>query len=163
MSERKQRIEDWLASSRRFLLSCVRRVPESDWSRVVHTDQSNWTARDLLAHIAGAEPSMLAIIGRMQAESRYVPRADFDLDYWNRRQVEKRAAKTPEDLLSEMETNRAVTLRLLAELSDDTLDLLVQHPAYGEMTVEDIFRVIGFHERLHGAELPAPPPTPPAA
>jgi uncharacterized protein (TIGR03083 family) len=153
MSERKQKIQGWLESSRRFLLSVVQAVRDQDWSRVAHSDSSGWTARDVLAHVVGAEPSMAVIIGRTQAEGSYAPRPDFDLAFWNRRQVEKRAEKSPADLLAEAETNRAATLQLLADLPEAALDLPVKHPAYGNMIVEDVFRIIGFHERLHADEI----------
>jgi uncharacterized protein (TIGR03083 family) len=155
MSERKQKIEEWLASSRQFLSQTVEAVSNEDWSRVAHTDAVGWTAREVLAHVTGAEPSLVAIIARAQAEGRYVPRPNFNLDYWNRRQVEKRAEKSPRDLLAEMESNRAATLKLLAELPEAALDLPVRHPSYGDMTVEDVFRIIGFHERLHADEIRA--------
>jgi hypothetical protein len=153
MSVRKQKIEEWLASSRQFLLSGVQAVRDEDWSRVAHRDSAGWTARDVLAHVTGAEPSLVAIITRAQTEGRYVPRPDFDLDYWNRRQVEKRAEKSPRDLLAEMESNRTATLKLLADLPEAALDVPVRHPSYGDMTVEDVFRIIGFHERLHADEI----------
>ncbi len=155
MSERKQSIQAWLASSRQFLLSVVQAVSDEDWSRVAHHDQTGWMARDVLAHVAGAEPSLTGLVTRAQAEGRFVPRPDFDLDFWNRRQVERRAGKSPRDLMAEMESNRAATLKLLADLPETALDLPVQHPSYGEMTVEDVFRIIGFHERLHADEIRA--------
>ena len=64
-----------------------------------------------------------------------------------------RAEKSPADLLAEAETNRAATLQLLADLPEAALDLPVKHPAYGDMIVEDVFRIIGFHERLHAEEI----------
>ena len=153
MSERKRKIETWLASSRRFLSQTVEAVRDEDWSRVAHSDSAGWTVRDVLAHVAGAEPSLLAIITRAQAEGSFVPRPDFDLNFFNRRQVEKRREKSPRDLLAEMESDRAATLKLLMEISEAALDLPVRHPTYGDMTVEDVFRIIGFHERLHADEI----------
>ena len=155
MSERKHKIQGWLESSRQFLLSMVQTVPDEDWSRVAHLDSAGWTARDVLAHIVGAESSMTAIIARTQDEGSYAPRPDFDLAFWNRRQVEKRAKKSLADLLAELESNRAATLKLLADLPEAALDLPVRHPAYGDMIVEDVFRIIGFHERLHADEIRA--------
>lgn len=155
MSERKQKIVEWLASSRRFLLEAIQAAQAEDWSRVAYADSVGWTARDVLAHVTGAEPSMIAIITRTQAEGSYAPRPDFDLNFWNRRQVEKRADKSPSDLLDEMESGRLATLKLLADLPDAALDLPVRHPSYGDMTVEDVFRIIGFHERLHADEIRA--------
>jgi len=155
MSERKQKIEEWLASSRQFLIGIVKAVRDENWARVAHSDSVGWTARDVLAHVTGAEPSLGAIINRAQAEGRYIPRPDFDLDFFNRRQVEKRAEKPPADLLAEIDGNRSATLKLLAGLPESALDLPVRHPTYGDMTVEDIFRIIGFHERLHADEIRA--------
>ncbi len=153
MSERKRHIEEWLASSRRFLLSVIQEVGDEDWQRVAHDDPARWTARDVLAHVVGAEPSLAGIVTRAQAEGHYVSRPDFDLDLWNRRQVEKRAEKSLADLVAELDQNRAATLSLLAGLPEPALDFPVQHPSYGEMTVEDVFRIIGFHERLHADEI----------
>ena len=155
MLERKRSIEEWLVSSRQFLLSVVQAVRDEDWSRIAHSDSVGWTARDVLAHVVGAEPSMAAIINRAQAEGSYAPRPDFDLNYWNRRQVEKRREKSPADLLAELESNRAATLKLLTDVPEAALDLSVRHPAYGDMTVENVFRIIGFHERLHADEIRA--------
>jgi uncharacterized damage-inducible protein DinB len=154
MSERKQRIEEWLASSRGFLLGVVEGVHDEDWLRVAHMDSAGWTMRDVLAHIVGAEPSLAGVITRAQADGHYIPRPDFDLSFWNR-QVEKRAGKSPADLRAEMGSNRAATLKLLADLPESALDLPARHPAYGDMTVEDVFRLIGFHERLHTDEIRA--------
>ena len=153
MPERKRWIEEWLGSSRRFLLSVIEAVRDEDWQHVAHDDEARWTARDVLAHVVGAEPSLLGLVTRAQAEGRYVPRPDFDLDFWNRRQVEKRAEKSPADLLAELDSNRVATLKLLADLPESALDLPVRHPSYGDMTVEDVFRLIGFHERLHADEI----------
>jgi len=153
MLERKRRIEEWLGSSRRFLSSVVKAVRDEDWQRVAHDDEARWTVRDVLAHVVGAEPSLLGIIMRAQAESHYAPRPDFDLDFWNRRQVEKRAEKSPADLVAELDRNRVETLKLSADLPESVLDFPVRHPSYGDMTVEDVFRLIGFHERLHADEI----------
>lgn len=155
MSDRKQKIEEWLASSRQFLIGTVKAVRDENWARVAHKDSVGWTVRNVLAHVTGAEPSLGAIINRTQAEGHYIPRPDFDLDFFNRRQVEKRAEKTPADLMAEMESNRAATLKLLADLPEAALDLPVRHPTYGDMTIEDTFRIIGFHERLHADEIRA--------
>jgi hypothetical protein len=153
MVERKPQLEKWLDSSRQFLLAAVEVVRDQDWSRIAHSDNVGWTVRDVLAHVAGAEPSLTAIVMRARAEGRYVPRPDFDLDFWNRRQVEKRALASPGDLMAEMVSNRAATLKLLADLPEAAFDLPVRHPTYGDMTVEDILRIIGFHERLHAEEI----------
>ena len=153
MPERKRRIEEWLGSSRRFLLSVIEVVRDEDWQCVAHDDEARWTARDVLAHVVGAEPSLLGIITRAQAEGHYVPRPDFDLNLWNRRQVEKRVEKSPADLLAELDRNRVATLELLADLPESALDFPVRHPSYGDMIVEDVFRLIGFHERLHADEI----------
>jgi hypothetical protein len=136
------------------LLNAVEAMRDAGWGRVAHNDSAGWTARDVLTHVAGAEPSMMALITQARAEGRYIPRPDFDLDFWNRRQVEKRAGKSPSDL-AELESSRAAMLKWLDDLPESRLDLPVRHPAYGDMTVEDVFRVIGFHERLHADEIRA--------
>ena len=57
MPGRKERIKMWLGLSRELLLGAVAQAGDANWGQVAHAD-AGWTARDLLAHVTGAEPSM---------------------------------------------------------------------------------------------------------
>ncbi|MES4787766.1 MAG: hypothetical protein C4294_20350, partial [Nitrospiraceae bacterium] len=73
---------------------------------------------------------------------------NFDLNYYNKRGLEKQQGKSVEQLKAELAAGHADTLQLLDELSDADLDPRGKHPR-GEMTIEEIFRIIALHDREH--------------
>lgn len=132
---------------------------EPGWD--IHTgDAAGWTVRQMLAHLAAAEISMNALIDRALAAARdglpvatlTVTGGDgrpFDLDFWNRRQVEKRATQPASALRLELTTARAGTLRSLKARTPEELACPAWHPALGATTVESIYKVMEVHMRDH--------------
>ena len=131
---------------------------EPGWDLV--TGEEGWTVRQMLAHLASAEISMPRLIAQAldAAESgrpadSLVPTAKdgraFDLDFWNRRQVEKRAEQPPSALRVELTEARAATLRTLKTMTPAQLATPAWHPALGMTTVEAIYRIMGTHMRDH--------------
>ena len=131
---------------------------EPGWD--IPTADEGWTVRQLLGHLASAEVSMNALIARAVAAGRagqpastLVPATSdgrpFDLDFWNRRQLEKRAEQPPSALRLELTEARAKNLRDLKALTPDDLITPAWHPMLGETTVEGIYKIIGIHMRDH--------------
>lgn len=129
---------------------------EPGWE--IATGDEGWTVRQLLAHLASAEASMTVLIERAHAAAgrpvgALLPTAPngqpFDINLWNRRQVEKRAQQPPSALRLELTEARAVTLRNLKATSPAALATPAWHPALGATTVEGIYKIIGIHMREH--------------
>jgi hypothetical protein len=118
---------------------------------VASTENPEWRVCDILAHLAGAEPGLLSTIKRFLTGTELPP--DFDLDRWNRRQVEKQADLSIEDLVLSLQESRRQAWPLLDSLSEEDLDVVGTHPAGFRTTVEGIFTTIANHELDHGNEI----------
>jgi hypothetical protein len=131
-------------------------LDEADWSRPAHGHQDGWTVRDLLAHMVTAGSGLLRV-AQLIAEGQLNMPPDFDLDRWNRRQVEKQEERTNAQLLNGLDMlQRDVLAYLDALAADDGAAVLSRrgrHAVFGETTVEHILRRIYRHEREHTAEL----------
>ena len=131
---------------------------EPGWE--IPTGEDGWTVRQMVAHLTAAEISMNALIARALEASQagrpfatLVPSGSngepFDLDFWNRRQVEKRATQPPSALRLELTEARTLTLRALKAQSPTALATVAWHPALGETTVESIYKIMALHMRDH--------------
>ena len=156
-SGRKAGLRERLERDRRYLLDTVAALTEEDLARSVG-HASDWTAKDLVGHIAYAEGSMIPLVqvaqGDGATEGRRPP-PDFDIDRWNDSRVRRARAQSVPQLLERLATSREQLLGVLDSLSDADLDRPVTHPTQGDTTVEGVFLIIAGHERLHAEELRA--------
>lgn len=144
----KEEIEQHLKTTRAELEELMASLDEADLAKTSRAEA--WTAKDLLAHLASAEGGIQAVIQRIRKGDTQL-RAGFDLNIWNQRQVEKRRSATVADFQSELRTSREGTWRLLAEVPETEFPLRGIHSSGEDMSVEELFRRIGDHEREHGA------------
>ena len=115
------------------------------------TANPKWSVKDTIAHLAASGPGLLATIERFLA-GHDLP-ANFDLDYWNERQVEKRAAKPVAALMEELRAAHQRAKALLESLSDEQLAVRGTHPAGAEISVAGVFHLIAQHELGHLADI----------
>lgn len=151
--DRKGRLAERLTSGRETFLAAVALLDEAMLTRPVWTDGGHWNARELIAHVAYAEESMRSLIVAALADNPPRPNPDFDVDRFNEGRIRRAQDATVPDLLGRLTQAREETLRLLARIADNDLDRPSYHPIIKETTVEGIFRVIGFHERMHAKDL----------
>ncbi len=153
-----QRLDTSLSAIETF----AAQVPPHAWN--TPTDNPAWNVRDTLAHLASAGHGLLATAERIR-DGKTLPNG-FDLDYWNRRQVEKRAHRSPDALLAELRDAHERAKALLATLNDEELTRRGTHPTGAEVSVAGVFYLIPEHELGHLAEMaravrvPVPGPTP---
>lgn len=154
-ADRKGRIVERLTSGQEALLAAVALLDDDALQRPVWTDGGHWTARQLIAHVVYAEDSMRSLIAATLAGTAPQPNPDFDIDRFNEGRLRRAEGAALADLLDHLAESREATLDLLNQVSDDDLDRPAYHPVVKETTVEGIFRVIGFHARMHAKELRA--------
>lgn len=152
MTERKQAIRQHLESTRAELFETVGGLAAEDWERSVTSSEGAWTVRQALAHLAGAEAGQLAIGQRMLTGEAKL-REDWNLDFWNRRQVEKRQDRTPKQLLDDLATSRRELLEWIEGLSEADFEKSGQHGRGDVITVEQLCFRIGQHEAEHTAQI----------
>lgn len=130
------------------------RLTPEQWAAAVPSDEgAQWTAKDVLAHVAISEGGQLTVLTRYLAGEAEVIPADFDLARYNRGSVKKRADKTVAELLQEIEAGHARLLETLAGTPEDKLDLRGRHARGDQLTIEGFFLRVTEHRRLHAEEL----------
>ncbi len=149
LEERKSRLRTRLAGARDELMGILQQVQPSDEAR--STENPAWTVHDLVVHLAVAEVGLQSTVKRFLAGTE-LP-ADFDLNIWNERTVVRGQSRSMENLLGGLEASRQQTLALIDSLSADELDVGGIHPAGIPTTVEGVFKIMAYHERLHAAEI----------
>ena len=153
--DRKGLIQERLASGQEAFLAAVAALGDDELARQVWTDGGHWTARELIAHVAHAEDSMRGLITATLDGAPPQPRPDFDIDRFNEGRIRRAEGAALPDLLAHLARAREETLQILAGVTDGDLDRPAYHPVVKETTVEGIFRVIGFHQRMHAKDLRA--------
>ena len=160
MTDRKDAIRQHLATTRALLIDAVAGLSEAEWGRSVApalsgvegSSESSWTVKQIVAHLASAEPGQIATGRRMLAGEAALPEG-FSLDFWNQRQVEKRRDRSPADLLSDLSQSRQELSAWIDGLSEADLDKSGQHARGDFITVEQLCIRIGEHEAQHAEEI----------
>lgn len=136
------------------IAEAVSGLPDRRWNAGVY--ENGWTARQLLAHLAAIEWTYPKLIDR----AREAPSASagggggFDMDAYNRRQVEKRADASVADLLDEFSSNRAATIAALRDADDDLLARPARSAGGVQGTLLQVFASVAVdHVRQHLADL----------
>ena len=152
MDAKKERIKDELADARNELLAVLEGLPELAWDTPVYSEGETWTVADILRHLTAAERDMTLLVERIRQGSGGVP-ADFDLDRWNARTIEKAETMSPADLQAEMLENRSHLVEVIDSIRPEEWDIQGRHGSLRIMTVEEILHLIADHERRHTADI----------
>ena len=119
--------------------------------------EHGWTARQLLAHLAAIEWTYPKLIDRARETSSASASGGgggFDMDAYNRRQVEKRADASVADLLDEFARNRAATIAALRDADDELLAQPTRSAGGVQGTLLEVFASVAVdHVRQHLADL----------
>ncbi len=152
LGERKHLIRDHLLHTREGLLDVIGQLETADWERPVQAVEGGWTVKQVLLHVATSEGGQLATGKAIAAGQPTVP-DDFDLNRYNRRQLEKNQAKQPPEILFGMAESRQKVLAFLDEVSAEELDKRGKHGRGDVISLEQLFYRIGEHEVGHTAEI----------
>lgn len=128
-------------------------VPADRWNAPVYAEGAAWDARDVLAHLVSAERGHQRLIRNVAQGGPGSP-AGFDVDAYNEDHVGRLAARTPAELLADLQAVRADTITLVASLTEEDLARRGRHPALGEnAALADFIRIVTLHGRLHLRDL----------
>lgn len=152
LSERKHAIHDHLNRTREELLEVVAQLDSADWEKPVQSVEGGWTVKQALLHLATAETGQIGTGKAIAAGQPTVP-DDFDLNRYNRRQLEKNQAKQPPEILFSMAESRQKLLTFLDEVTAEDMAKRGKHARGDVLTLEQLFYRIGDHEAEHTAEI----------
>lgn len=110
---------------------------------------NEYSPREALAHLVGAEISMLRMAKNWMAGQDNRLRPDFDRDFFNRRQLEKRAGQSLDDLLADWQMAQRGLIALMETVTEQDLDKRGDHPSAKDTTLRNLFLIITTHEADH--------------
>jgi hypothetical protein len=119
---------------------------------LVYPGDPSWQIREVLAHLADAEGGMLGQARRVALGEAALPDG-FDLTRSNRRAVEKRAARTPEEHLHEIEASFSQWIDFVASLDEQRLEARGINAEGSRLTVEEFARQAAQHRLNHVADM----------
>jgi hypothetical protein len=108
-----------------------------------------YSPRQTVVHLIGAETSMLRMAKNWIAQQDNRLRPDFDLNFFNRRQQEKRAAQSLDELLRDWHMAQRELIALMETVTPDDLDKHGDHPTAKDTTLRNLFLIITTHEANH--------------
>jgi len=147
MSDRKTALKQELNEARAALTQAVTGLNAAQWAKP--TAAGGWSVKDVYAHLAYNQAGQGRLIRNILDGKGGTP-ANFDLEYYNRRGVEKQKEKTAAQLSADLATAHGELLALIDSLSDAQLDAQGNHAAVmREVTVEEILRTVARHDREH--------------
>ncbi len=151
-SERKHALHDQLIDTREHLLELIGQLQPADWDKPVQTGDAGWTVKQVMLHILTAEIGQTGTGKAIAADKPGIP-DDFDLNRYNRRQVEKNQDKQPPEILFGLAESQQKLLAFLDEVPDEALDKSGRHARGDVITLEQLFRRIAEHEAQHTATI----------
>lgn len=108
-----------------------------------------YSPRQTLGHLVGACVSMTQIARKIAAGENPQLRPDFDLNFFNRRQQEKRANRTREELFQDWQAAHSELEAFMERLAEADLVKRGQHPVVGDTDLRGLIHVIVEHEVEH--------------
>ena len=117
-------------------------------SRTIYSDGANWTFKDLLAHLGSVERAFLYYGHDILQGGAGAPE-DFDIDGFNKREVGLLRERDYEQLIAELRDVRQETIDLVGRIADDDFKRTGRHPYFGQMSVDEMFKLIYRHTMLH--------------
>ncbi|MGQ9908734.1 MAG: DinB family protein [Candidatus Flexifilum sp.] len=122
------------------------------WDAQVYSDGAAWNVRQLLIHLAISDKGLNNQVMGI-AEGREVIPADFDIDRYNKRSVDKQAEMTPEQARASLAESRAALLAWLDTVDSAALERSGRHASLKIMTVREILEAMIAHERDHARDI----------
>ncbi len=146
----KQEISETIRQGNAAVTQAFGGLTEAQLNTQVHMEENGWTAKELLAHLAGRAQGYDLFIGIADGSAAFP--AGFAVNEWNRARVDERIANSRDALLAEFLMVHEGLIARVEELSDETLAKPIQGPR-GLLPLSDIMRASGGrHSINHAAE-----------
>jgi hypothetical protein len=145
----KQEVIRTIENFKTALEEAVAAVPAGAWSAGIY--EGGWNARQVLSHIASTSGSAWFVLDLARSESPAMPGGGaFDADEFNQMQVQMRAGKSPEDLVSEINSNLQRGIDAVQAADDALIEKHFRAPwdiegPVGEVIVRSFREHLGMH------------------
>jgi uncharacterized damage-inducible protein DinB len=152
MADSKQAILDDLAAAHAEASAVMQRLRPEQLVRP--TENPDWSARDLIAHLASIE-------GRLRAMWQHAldggagPAPEPSLDEYNAACVAERRGRSLDALTREFQREGDTTRTFVEDLPTERLSERWSHSVRGDVTIESLLWIAPRHLREHVAQLAA--------
>ena len=119
-----------------------------DWQHTVYREGSQWSVRDILAHLVSAEHAMQELLRDIRS-GKPTATSDFNIDEFNEGEVERLGQRGAQILLLDFNTARAATVAQAETMSAADLQLHGHHPWFGNVPISKIIKIIYQHNQIH--------------
>lgn len=151
MSERIQKIKDDLADGRARWNYVFDRVGDR-WDMQVYSEGAAWNVKQLATHLMITDKGHNNTVMGIAKGEEIIP-ADFDLERYNKRSVEKRGEASVEEIRAALAETAAARNAWLDTIDDATLDKRGRHGSMNILSIEEILRVVANHDRDHANDI----------
>jgi hypothetical protein len=126
------------------------------WELPIYDTPDSWLYRDLVAHFAYSEESMLEMAQDIASGGGGFSK-DFDLDSFNAKMISELRQIERKELLTTLEEVRDTTIDWVQGLNVELLDHMGWHPIIGDISVEGLINLIYAHQLIHMREITTAP------
>jgi hypothetical protein len=153
MSERIQKLLEGLATARANLFTAFDQVGERG-DEQLYSDGAGWTVRQLATHLMITDRGVANVIRQIAEGGNPIP-ADYDVNRYNQRSVEKQPDVSIEQAKSAMTATREEFIAWLQALPDEKLDLVARHPLLFDAPLWRFIEIKAIHEQNHADDIQA--------
>jgi hypothetical protein len=154
MSERINAAKKRLDESRNTLNQALDLIGEQGEEQI-YSEGAQWTLRQLAIHLSLSDTGQSQMLYHYAEGKGYIP-ADYDIERYNKRSVEKKAEMSLAEARAALEQSRAELLAWLDSLRDETvLDKTGRHATMQILSLSQILEVMAKHEEAHAKDMMA--------
>ncbi|NIM92280.1 MAG: hypothetical protein GTO18_00995 [Anaerolineales bacterium] len=148
MSDRVQHIHRRLVVEGEKVLTFFYALSSSDWDRRVYHSDHGWTVKEVLSHFVSSEIAYIRLFEDILSGGSGAPH-HFDVDSFNRTEVDALNSIKAHDLLEKFREARAEVAQMVTELKDLDMQKTGRHPMMGVVKLEKLFKLLYQHNAIH--------------
>jgi len=123
-------------------------LTRDQWRVHIYPLESDWSLHHLLAHFVSSEIGRNELIFDVQHGGKGAP-IDFEIDHFNRMEVEKYSAESDDELLFRYAQERAHLVEHVSAMSMQDLHRIGNDPYLGEVPLSDMIKLTYRHLQIH--------------
>ncbi len=151
MSERIESLVQRLKTARTKLIERLGKIGNRSEEQV-YSEGAQWTLRQLAIHLMLADKGHIAMVQGIATGDEIIP-PDYDLERFNARSVQKNADVTVDQVIMSLQHTHQEMLDWLHSAEDSVLDKEGLHASLRVMSIEQIFKVVAWHDGFHGDDI----------
>lgn len=148
MTPQRDLIRKRLREEGEKLLHMFESLSPEQWSLMIYADGMEWSLKDLLAHLSSAERAFL-FYGRGILKGGEGAPEGFDIHRFNNAEVSGLRGRTTGQLIDDLRAVRQETIDLVGQIADDDFSRRGRHPFFGQMSIDEMFKLIYRHNMMH--------------